>query len=282
MSKQDNLSAKAKAMLADVAPAPAPAPSTGPRLGPTPEQMKGGRFERESSKTAHGQVNAVAYRRQPLFETLAKGKSAIDLEGLAALRFYRNRYEETAQSLTRCALDIEARGGGLPLCLPPGLYSDDAVRRCDAAMGAVADTVRAVALEDTSFSDVAIARFGSRKQSWIETEKHRGRTKKGGKMAFVEKIVPISGRHREIIRDEFLLGLKRLTAAVRQMTTTTPPPAVIGVDLARAPDQTGVAIVEGGEAPKVVTSIVDAEFLDERGMMKPAAEIADILRSRAA
>jgi hypothetical protein len=150
------------------------------RVKPTPEQMRRAHYEPQSAKTHKGQVTSSAYRRRPLFETLAKGKSGIDADGLRALRFYRDRYEGTAKSLTR----------------PPGLDADYIVKRCDAEMGAVADTMRAVALEDQSFSEVAIARFGSRTQSWIEQEKVRGRTKKGGKLRFVEKIVPKSGRHR--------------------------------------------------------------------------------------
>jgi hypothetical protein len=190
------------------------------RVKPTPEQMRRAQYEPQSAKTHKGQVTSSAYRRRPLFETLAKGKSGIDADGLRALRFYRDRYEGTAKSLTRCALDIEGRGGGDPHRLPPGLDADYIVKRCDAEMGAVADTMRAVALEDQSFSEVAIARFGSRTQSWIEQEKVRGRTKKGGKLRFVEKIVPKSGRHREIIRDEFLLGLERLKEAVRPFLRT--------------------------------------------------------------
>jgi hypothetical protein len=222
MSRSRSLSAGVVKMLSEAAKARSPQqrkPSS-TKVKPTPEQMRKAKFVQEAGKTERGQVTSAAYRRQPLFETLAKGKSGIDEEGLRALRFYRDRYEAAAMSLTRCALDAEGRGGGTPLCLPPGLDADYIVKRCDAALGELVATMRAVALEDKSFSEVAIARFGSRKQSWLEQEKERGRTKKGGKMVFVEKIVPKSGRHREFIREEFSEGLARLIAAVRPFVRT--------------------------------------------------------------
>lgn len=208
--------ARLKALLAPIAPQKAPERQKAQAAAPTPEQQQKATFERGSSKTAHGQVNSVAYRRQPLFETLFKGRnSGISLDALTAMRVYRERHEATATSLTKCALDIQGRGGGLPSCLPPGLEADYLVRHIETALGPLADTMRRVVLEDQSFSDVAIARFGSRVQNWIESEKQRVRTKKGARMVFVEKIVPKSGRHREIIRDEFMAGLDRLVAAVR-------------------------------------------------------------------
>jgi hypothetical protein len=143
-------------------------------------------------------------------------------------------------------------------------------------MGAVADTVRAVAIEDQTFSEVAIARFGSRVQTWIEQEKTRGRSKKGTKLAFVDKIVPKSGRHREIIRDEFLLGLSRLVAAHRILTSTArlaQPPVASAPD---APAKSPSVIAPPMNEP----AAVDPAYLTEGGVMKPWAEIAAIIRSR--
>lgn len=216
----NGLSEKAKAMLKDaLRPSEEPAQPKAEVVKPTPEQMRGGRFARETGKVKRGQVDAAPYRRQPLFETLFKTRgTCITDEGLRALRFYRDRYEATAASLTRCALDVRLGGGGSS-CLPPLLDADYIIRQCDTAMGAYAPTMRAVALEDQSFSDVAIARFGSRTQNWLEMEKQRGRTKKGAKMVFVDKIVPKSGRHREIIKEEFAAGLELLIKAVRRYTT---------------------------------------------------------------
>lgn len=201
-----------------------------PALEPTPEQMRRGSFTRETGKVQRGTVDAAPYRRQPLFETLAKTMTTIDLDGLAALRFYRTSHEATAASLTRCALDISSGGGGEPSHIPPGLDAGYLVRRCDQAMGAVASTMRKVALEDRTFSDIAIERFGGRKQNWLITEEESGAAavrKENRKRKFPDrlplprfedKIVPRSGRHREIIRDEFLLALSKLVVAHRELT----------------------------------------------------------------
>lgn len=268
-------------MLAEVAPEPVAAVE--PRVGPTPEQMRGERFKKRSSKTSHGQVSAVAYHRQPLFETLAK-TGTVDVDGLRALRFYRNQFEEAAHSLTRCALDVQTGGGGMPSCLPPGAGADWTVQRCESAMGAVVDTVRAVALEDKSFSDVAIERFGGRKQNWLVQEEKSGRTKARAQNKdrtkpkplprFVDKIVPKSGRHREIIRDEFLLGLKRLKEAHRLLATTE--------QSHKAKDLPSLAELTqpGDPTPEAPRVAAPAEFLDEHGRMRPWEEVAEIIRTR--
>lgn len=282
--KGEGLSDKAKAMLTPaaqrVAEARKAAAGRAPIVKPTPEQMRGERFKRETTDTRHGQVVSIGYRREPLFETMAK-TGVIDAAGLKALRYYRNRHEETAHSLTRCALDVQTGGGGMPSCLPAGAGLDYEVRRLEAAIGAVVDTVRAVALEDQSFSEVAIARFGSRKQSWLESEKSRGRTKKGGKLAFVEKLVPKSGRHREIVRDEFLLGLGRLIKVHAQITSTAAAPASASgstspPSLAELTRPEGVGEVDDAHHPAV-----PAEFIDPKtGRMRELGEIADMIRER--
>lgn len=286
-SNGPGLSDKARAMLAGVVPKPAPAAPKKARSGPTPEQERHGDYVRGSAKTAHGQVNSVAYRRRPKFETLAKAKgSDIDRAGLEAMRFYRDSHEEAARSLTRCALDVQAAGGGMPSCLPPGLSNvplewlaagATVPQELERAIGNVVSTMRAVVLEDMSFSDVAIARFGSRRQSWLETEKQRGRTKRGGKMVFVEKIVPKSGRHREIVRQEFTLGLRRLTKAHQLMTSTAKQARKGRMQEPSLAELTQPPAVQA--APAEPLPSIDPIYLDESGRMKPWAEIADIIRA---
>jgi hypothetical protein len=216
MSKAKRLSPGVVKMLSDVAGKKTPTNSqSSPKLRPTPEQMRRGSFRQTPVKTDQGQVTSSAFRRQPLFETLAKGNSGIDAEGLRALRFYREAHEATARSLTRCALDAEGRGGGgVPLGLPPSMLADYRLKTCEDAIADLLPTMRAVVLEDQSFSAIAIERFGGRKQNWLVQEESRGRIKKGGKMKFIDKIVPRSGRHRELIKEEFARGVKRLTKAV--------------------------------------------------------------------
>lgn len=267
------VTAKTKAILAQVAPhTPPPAPKA-QRLGPTPEQQQKAAYERRSTKTRHGQANSIAYRRKPLFETLARQRSGIDLEGLKALRFYREAYELTAASLTRCALDVQERGTGVPQSLPPLMLSNQAVENCEVAVGGVVATLRAVALDDKSFSQVAIERFGSRKQDWLEQNKSRGRGRDGKALVFIEKIVPKSGRHREIIRREFLLAVERLTAAVRLQTSTERRP--------REP-MPPVPANDAPPAPPPAAPGVDPDFLNEAGHLKPWSEIAEMIRERIA
>ncbi len=266
---------------------PAPAPTPAKRIvAPTAEQQAKADYVRGSQDTQHGQSTSVAFRRQPAFETLAKDKrSGIGRDDLLALRFYRDKHEESAMSLTRCALDVQARGGGLPSCLPPGLDADGTLKALEAAMGAVVDVVRAVALEDCSYSDIAIARWGSRRQSWIEQEASRARTKSGRKMAYVERIVPKSGRHRERIREEFLLGLRRLTTAHMLVAST----AANDQHKGRLREPSLAELTQPGEATEAPTPAaakaqpsVDPRYLDEAGHMLPWDDIAAIIRVQVA
>jgi hypothetical protein len=288
MSRKDKAQAREKVMLATVAAkTPGRQPTNKDRDGPTPEQHNHATYVVQDivDKMANGVTIRVnkAYRRQPIFETLWKQTgSGISVEGLFALRYYRARYEETEQSLTRCALDVQGRGGGSEAPLPRGIDAfmfvgegaERTLDRLEQAMGAVADTVRAVALEDQSYSDVAIARWGSRKQSWIQQP-----NKRQGKAVNAEKIVPKSGRHREIIRQEFLLGLRRLVEAVRLLTAST-------TEL--RPDTRPIVGVVMDDGAKPVTAStaaptdVDPEFLNEQGYLREWDEIAKIIRTRTA
>lgn len=277
-----------KGMLAGVAASVPPRKVEQDRLGPTPEQRRHGVFRLGDvvDKAANGVTINIgkAYRREPLFETLAKDhRSGIDTEGLRALRYYRARFEETEVSLTRCALDVQGRGGGdtapLPRGVDPFMFigagANRTLDRLEQAMGAVADTVRGVAIEDRSYSDLAIARWGSRKQSWI---KQPGRKGQGGKATFSEKIVPKSGRHREAIRQEFLLGLARLVDAVQLLTSNpiTPNPTPSPLAEVVLSDEGGVETAASVEA----LATIDPEFLNEQGHMRGWDEIAAIIRER--
>ena len=200
---------------------------------------------------------------------------------MRALRYYRARFEASETSLTRCALDVQGRGGGADAPLPRGVDpfmfigagASRTLERLEQAVGAVADTVRGVAIEDRSYSDLAIARWGSRKQSWIQQPNPK---RKGGKATFSEKIVPKSGRHREIIRQEFLLGLKRLVEAVRIMTSGP-------VEMLRTPSPIAEVVLDdtpAEAAPQPARVSIDPEYLNEQGYMREWSELAEIIRSR--
>jgi hypothetical protein len=120
------------------------------------------------------------------------------------------------------------------------------VRLCEAALGNTLATVRGVALFDKTFSAIAMERYGSRRQNWLVDENRDLRLPDGSpdpdggwieedvpnalglptkgklplKTVFRERLVPKSGRHREAIRQEFVAGLRQLTAAVRTLITT--------------------------------------------------------------
>lgn len=257
---------------------------TEPRLGPTPEQRAKADYARKGGKVEKGQVGVAAYTRQYLFEKLAKTHS-ISEAGLAALRFYRKAHEEHDASPTRCALNDEGRGGGVPLCLPfsiSGMFLEDlaggtlvdALERC---LGHTLTTVRAVALEDHSFSTVAIARFGSRVVPWIEQEQKRRIDRNGNKARYVDKVVPISGRHRQIIADEFELGVERLIEAHRPYASTERRPAPPRPTRVIPASDEEIALMAMVAAP---APAVDPAFLDDAGRLLQMSDIADIIRDR--
>lgn len=198
-----------------------PRPKVEPIAEPVAEQAHRFTEKPHAVRTEKGQVVGRAYRRLPLFETIAKQPAEKDKpEGprlilphqLRALRFYRAAWEGAQSSETRCALDVDSVRGGVPSGMPSVLMSDYRVKACDRAMGAIGDTMRAVALQDMTFSDVAMARFGSRERQRVNLGTGRRKPK------IVNEIVPRSGRHREIIRDEFLSALKILSAEVERIT----------------------------------------------------------------
>lgn len=259
------------------------------RAGPTPEQQRHAPYEEQDivDKQANGISIKIgkAYRRQPIFETLWKQRgSGITAEGLRALRYYRARHEETEQSLTRCALDVQGRGGGGSAPHPRGIdistplefvvHADRVIDRLERAVGPVADTMRAVALDDRSYSDVAIQRWGSRKQNWIAQPEGTG-----GKASHVEKIVPKSGRHREAIRQEFLLGLRRLVQAVQLLTARPADLRPKGRGVANVVPGTQAALNEPDSRAGIS---VDPVFLNDQGYLRDWDDIAAIIRSRAA
>jgi hypothetical protein len=75
-------------------------------------------------------------------------------------------------------------------------------------IGPTLDTLRDVALNDMTFRELAMKRFGSREVSRIDV----GKGKK--KPRHYTTIEPKSGRHREVIRAEFMQAVSRLERAV--------------------------------------------------------------------
>ena len=171
---------------------------------------------------------ARTFRRQPLYVTLSKTSAELTREELAALDLYRETHDRADRSFTKSCLDLDS--DGTPRKPDAILHINNAVRearevimRLESAIGPLLDTLRAVALEDRTFSDVAMERFGSRVRDWLEVD---APVMMNGKQVvidgkpqrhavFVEQLAPKSGRHREIIREEYLQAVKMLAAAIR-------------------------------------------------------------------
>lgn len=274
MSKRSNSKLKVGGMLADVVPVKAvpTAPKAKP-FEPTPEQK---------GKADYVRHNSLTYRRKPRFEELALTHKWITKDGVEAMKRYRDWFECSDKSLTRCSLDVEGRGGGLPSGLPPIIGASFSLELCRAAIGTIVDVFDKVVLEDKTFSEVAIERFGSRRASWLKQP--TARQAKAGKPArFVEKIVPKSGTHREIIAHEFQAGLKRLVDMVAQLTSTTRRMIAVPVlapDQAVANDEDVSRVAIQADNNTMLAFAMDAEFFDERGFMLPYADIAAIIRQR--
>lgn len=185
-------------------------------IGPTPEQMVRFTYRPHAPVTSAGLKMGRAYLREPWFESLvrrdwtdAQREARAPLftpEDLHALRGYRNAFETAQRSEVRSCLNIERGGarGEHGVASPALLRARRTLAAIEAAIGAVVDTMRAIAIDDMSYAQVAMARFGAREQSWFDDAT--------GTM--VCKQAPRSGRHSVRIREEFLAGTKRLTAWV--------------------------------------------------------------------
>jgi hypothetical protein len=201
---------------------------------PTAEQAGRVEYVRQQVRDEMGHHVGFAYRRRPLFETMAAGKAnAITIDELAALRFYRTAFDRCDQSATKSCLNVGVGGarvsGNDPTSATPAiLEAKRKLRLCEEAMGGqVLTTMRAVVLDDRSFSEIAIERFGGRNQDWIIVDEpvfRNGKpvTENGKpvtKTVHRERIAPRSGRHRQVVSDEFRIGLRALTDRVRSLVS---------------------------------------------------------------
>ncbi|MFX4086151.1 hypothetical protein ACKU27_13720 [Sphingobium yanoikuyae] len=212
---------------------------------PTPEMQARANFELGKVTDETGQSVGFAYRRKPLIETMAL-KGGFSPDELAALRFYRTAFDRSERSPVKCCLNVSGSGRGTSgaafgifHATPAMLDAKRKLQYCEHGFGNLKDTMRGVVLMDKSFSEIAIDRFGSRivkPPAYVDKEGHaRGDHR--------EKITPRSGRHRETVRQEFIVGLKVLTDTVRAMITTGSVEE-IWVD----PNADGTALIKRGIA----------------------------------
>jgi hypothetical protein len=182
-------------------------------IKPTPEWIARYGDHQITPVTETGIKMGRAWHREPWFESLVKRDwtdaqrerrdPAFTIDDLHALRRYRNAHEAAQRSETRSSLNIERGGNG-----ERGEQSPALIRaRRDLAMmeawiGPIVDTMRAIAIDDMSYAQVAMARFGYR-----EIDVYDDATG-----TFHTRTAPRSGRHPTRIREEFQQGVKRLTA----------------------------------------------------------------------
>ncbi len=172
-------------------------------VGPTPEQHARVNYGLNDIVDVVPGKTAVtigkAYRREPYFEELARREATgISEDALRCLRFYRNAYEAAQRSPVRSVLNRDAGGGATEGPLLAALMSASDHSYLELGIGGAVHTLRAVALDDKSYAQVAMDRWGSREQQWIINGEYR------------VKIVPKSGRHAGVVRDEFLQAVGRL------------------------------------------------------------------------
>jgi hypothetical protein len=173
-------------------------------VGPTPEQQARAKYDLgvvvDTVPGGKSITIGKAYRREPYFEELARREATgISADDLRCLRFYRNAYEAGQRSPVRSVLNRDAGGGLGEGPMLAVLMSSSDHTYLEVGVGGAVHTLRAVALDDKSYAQVAMDRWGSREQQWIVKGEHR------------TKIVPKSGKHATIVREEFLQALSRLT-----------------------------------------------------------------------
>lgn len=196
-----------------------------------------------------------AWRVVPRFLKI-EGLSASQLRALA---IYRKAFDESERSEMKSPLDIGVGGrSGLTGAevaiarLESIAFADVGLQRIEARIGSDLAVLRAVALFDRDFKEVAIEIFGGREVQWIDGRR---------RPAQVETVTaPKSGKHRTIVRDRFFVAVDQLVAALEP-----------------APRPAAPAAGSAGEALPTTSALVPAAFLDDQGYMRPWDEIRAII-----
>ncbi|MHA0333679.1 hypothetical protein [Sphingomonas aquatilis] len=195
---------------------------------PTPEMLARVEYEYGPVKTEMNVQIGAAYRRKPLYMTMAKTSGRFSADELVALSEYRTVFDRCERSpVASCLAITEGTGrslspAGIIHASPALVEAKRKLRMIEGELGVYVGTMRAVVLDDKSFSVVAMERFGCRARSWIAVNDP---VMKDGKQVVVdgvpqfrathkEDVVPRSGRDREKIAREFQRGLQRLTLAI--------------------------------------------------------------------
>lgn len=248
-------------------------------IPPTPETMRRADYVEEPIyDRSGGRVSLVgkAFKRKPRIETI----EGLTTDQRRALRYYRSVFDRSEQSEMKSQLDIRPRGGGGAEAaigrLQEIAFANGEIARIEAMISRPAwlPILRAVALHDVDFKQLAIERYGSREVQRIDVSARKPKV--------ASTIEPRSGRHREIIRQEFLWAAIDLTAAVLPRITAA---REIVQRIAAMPTETDEQLAEAEKHQAqarimVDPAIVDSEFLDDAGYMRPWDEIRLIILSR--
>lgn len=245
-------------------------PAQADPVRPTPEWIARYGDQQITPTTEAGVKMGRVYHREPWFESLIKRDwteaqrekrpPAFTVDDLHALRRYRTAHEASLRSETRSSLNIERGGTGERGEQSPALIrARRDVAMMEAWLGPLAETMRAIAIDDMSYAQVAMARFGYREVDIYDDATGTFRTRTS----------PRSGRHPTLIREEFQQGVRRLTArgVVAQTVARAPAAApaseahmptvgqTIDAALARA-EASGTPIVAIAMSPAVSDDIV--------------------------
>lgn len=198
---------------------------------PTPEMLARVEFEYGPVKSEMGIQIGSAYRRRPLYLTMAKKSDRFTFDQLSALGLYRTVFDRCERSPFASCLAAQ-QGGGRGVGPASFIHASPAVVEAkrklallERGLGQTLHTMRDVVLHDKSFSAIAMERFGFRTRSWIRVDEPVLRNGKpvvlDGKpllrAVHREDVVPRSGRDRERVADEFNRGLKLLTTAAARL-----------------------------------------------------------------
>lgn len=198
---------------------------------PTPEMLSRVEFEYGPVKTEMNIQIGAAYRRRPLYQTLAARTGRFNSDELAAMALYRSVFDRCDRSPFSSCLASE-QGGGRGIGVTSFIHASPAIVEAkrklallESALGSTLSTMRDVVLQDKTFSVVAMERYGCRARNWILVDEP---VLRDGRPAMLEgkpvvrtvhreEMVPRSGRDRERIASEFNQGVKLLTGASRRL-----------------------------------------------------------------
>lgn len=198
---------------------------------PTPEMLARVEFEYGAVKTEMGVQIGSAYRRRPLYLTMARKSDRFTFDQISALGLYRTVFDRCERSPMASCLAAQQGGGrgvgpaGFIHASPAVVEAKRKLALLERGLGQTLGTMRDVILHDKSFSEIAMERYGFRTRNWIKVDEpvlRNGRPvvidgKPLLRAVHREDIAPRSGRDREKVAQEFNRGVRLLTTAAARL-----------------------------------------------------------------